>query len=385
MRIRSRNKRPHTGSRMSKAYGRNNPWTTSLVVEFDTEYCEDLVHPYPYVAEGPLYLRELLHKPSRVNGGLRCGLDPSQRAAAYCYKSYPVIGNNIHLPSSGVNWNRLEIAALSNVQDSAPIVDLPLGIAELKDFPRLLKSVAQQGKRLAASPEGFLTWQWALRPMLNDLVSAVRLQKAIAQRVKDHTRKHRTKRASGRLPTEVYLDDPGSLTFNQSIGGSKTCWGDYSVELSKAECWFTARIEPLIELDELLAQSVSYRHSYGFGRDGVNAAYNLMPWSWLIDYFSTLGSLIELRHNQMPYEVKSVCLMARSEILRKVTVMGFANGTTEMLDKSTKGSLRVVEKRRKVVYNPIGRLVVDPILSQQQLLNLAALGAVFGKHAARLR
>lgn len=367
------------GGVFRRRYNPSHPWETTSVLVGERDACHDHLHPYPYVGEDGFYQFHLTHNPCRVNASW--GTYPNW---VYEYNDAPVANDRNNFFTSW-NYQRLENAALAHIYDTQPIVDLPLSIAELKDIPRLMKDVAAKGVRLAGSPEGYLNFQWALRPMLGDMLSMISLQKQIAQRIKSHRRKFRTERASGRGPMVTYVSAVGNDPVPMALPGGFSVNLSYSSpQLIRGESWYSARITPEVELPELLAEAADYRHATGRGRSGLTVAYNLLPWSWLIDYFTSLGDVLELRENRVPYKVHSMCLMSETEYRLPYKVIPGGSQVIKAAD-CTPGWTTIVEKRRRLVLYPEGKLYIEPLLSGQQLTNLAALAAVLSKRASQLR
>lgn len=339
----------------------------------DTEYsgadeCWDTLHPYPFVAEGDFLSinRSKVVKPARIT--YECW----QNSRKYSGIQVPVVPSGLG-PELTIDFATLLQDALSRIQQTSPVVNIPQLVLELKDFPHTLKSLA--GKASAASKvgSGYLAWQWAIAPLVQDILSMLSLQRQIADRMQRHRKKYRTERARGKLPNR-WVVTPGqpSSTRPFAYGHTTTL---YASAFSKGRCWYTARLEPQIELSDLLAQQADVSFQKGLSGDPRQALvtlYELTPWSWLIDYFSNLGDLLNASANLVPYSVKSVCLMVDVTWGSKTSLPNSGFGTTTKWIKSD-GVEGQREKHRKVYANPMTELVLTPLLSLRQATNLAAL------------
>lgn len=285
----------------------------------------------------------------------------------------------------GLNWDSAESHAVHAVQDTAPLVNLPLSIAEMKDIPVAMRRNADNLRKQVASADGYLTYQWAIRPMMSDMLALLSLQRDIAARMRRHRKKFTTKRASGKFPGIYYLISSGSASFQHEMAWGCYLTFDQDVEITKNEGWFSARLEPQVALNKLLEETTDVRFQLGLaqtGARGLNTAYQLMPWSWLADYFSNLGDAIEYGTNTMPYKVTSVCLMAEAEITWNVRPRWPTWGYYYTYSRSD-GKQVEVSKRRKVVTNPSGKWVIEPLLSGTQVANLAALAVSMNSNHGR--
>jgi hypothetical protein len=113
---------------------------------------------------------------------------------------------------------------------------------------------------------------------------------------------------------------------------------------------------------------------YGL-RPGVDTLYQLTPWSWLVDYFSNLGDVIENLNSLtsdglvIPYAY----MMAEKRIVEHTTLQ------IEVKRGSVWSPLTVGDRieyvyQRRIPASPFGFGISDGDLTPKQISILAALG-----------
>lgn len=325
--------------------------------------CWDVTHPHPYVDEADLTLYRVSSRAARVSFDRTW---PGERVRA---QNLPFLPSGSPPTVWEVGWDALETRAMLAIQDTSPLTSVPVSASEIAEIPGLAKSVLGQ---IAGS---YLAYQWAIGPMIQDLAQLANLQQGIAARMARHRKKQRTKRYSGRGRGVFSMTWPGSLSYNQSVCNGATMVSIYQeAHLENNRGWFTARLEPKADIPSLLAEQYNPDfHSGLYGNaQGLRVLYELIPWSFLIDYFTTLGNVIEYHSNKMPYDVTSVCLMSSCDVVR--TCWPGWNYHLHNLKRSG-GKTRVTRKRRVVILNPGVKIAFEPLISLGQAANLAALFA----------
>lgn len=333
------------------------------------EKCIDTVHPGPpFVAEDNLFVRRYSGQPARINGSRISGPDV---CVFHNVPFVPFTNNDTtdmwSFPLTG--WKN---EALASIQDSAPEVDIPLNVAELKDLPRTVRSLFSR-RRLSPGRANdlYLTTQFGVLPLVGVVSDLLNLQKSIANRVAQHRAKYRKRRARGTLSKSAIFFWSSTSTG----GGNFYDWAG-NVNLSSSttishRAWWTARLTPVQPLSETLANVVD--NPLGIGEASPETLWNLIPWSFLIDYFADVSDVLRVTGNAMPYHVDSLCLMCT---------------TTQTLESNpiwkswfnaswnpTPGRETFTEKWRWKYSNPTAQLALTPFLSGTQLANIASLAA----------
>lgn len=232
----------------------------------------------------------------------------------------------------------------------------------------------------------YLNLQFGVLPVVNDAIDAhqtIRNSKKILQQLR---------RDSGRQIRRRYDFETPDTQFAETVVSNTPCaWTNgrnpeiyvaslgtrYIRTITYSKTWFsgaftyhipTGILGRLYELDRL----------YGV-MPGYDTAYNLMPFSWLVDYFSNLGDIVEnlqslwLDGLVMPYGYVMCTQYSRTEETWKGNVMIDGASTPITLSDSYEA---VTMQRRQA--SPYGFELTDDLTSRQ-LSILAALGISLGK------
>lgn len=272
-------------------------------------------------------------------------------------------------PSSLVSWSELKTQALANANPNVPIVDIPLFLFELKDLPSMIR---QAGKLLARkgtardAPGYYLGYQFGWAPLVRDLWNLTGIGKAIDERLK-------------------YIDRLGSggshiqrrLRVNTATPVVSTHYGDGyygTAELtsnSKTTAWYSMwcaadqTYRPDNPRWEAIRSTLGLRLSY-------STLWNMLPWSWMVDWFTTIGQHLNATRTGIPFRPTKLCIMQKTEFTHVLKMQPSVESISMVCESPPEG----IAKRRKVYANPTSipkfRL---PMLSATQLGVLGALWA----------
>lgn len=303
------------------------------------------------------------------------------------YKNYDCHGNRFvdgHINLGWPNVAQIESSVRARSNPNRPVVSIPTFIAEAKDFinpirlagqvalkKKKLSKVLRRKGRIKESADAYLSYKFAIEPTIRDLASLVGAQQAISQRMDELDRLA----SNGGLRRRV--------TVFQGTGSSD---GDIAIEsglgivfhnriqtITTAKSWGTIRWKPVgpaaykndKEKAELAARLVLGMNAESL----VATAWELFPWSFMIDWFSNVGDLITAANNTVPVEASSVnCMqhrMTSSSWTRSDTQQDFSGGSA-LFTRET--------KRRDVSFGS-GLTLSLPLLSGGQLSILGALSA----------
>lgn len=351
------------------------------------DQCNDEVStslPYP---DHPLDLSKIKVRPGRFNGTYLYPASPPfsgnqyqitmsdhyvQRIGDYRSAGVP------NLPS--INWTLLMTSAIANVNPNRPALDLPLFLFELKDFPRMLRDlgrVLQKKVRPSDVPGGHLAYSFGWAPLLRDLRSLLDLESSLRRHLNNLRSVRNGKRIRRSLGT---LDKSRVRTTTKSpitSNGSYTLWVDCLYDL-KQESWFTAHIvtPDAAAIDALLAddRSGQIRHLLGLRPSQIGAAtlWDMIPWSWLIDYFANVGSFLEARRGSIPFRLERLNIMTH----QKITEYSEVNPSSSSIYRKLSYVSHKFEKEykgRRFYIAPTARLTFKAGLTNGQKSILASL------------
>lgn len=242
------------------------------------------------------------------------------------YRDYPGAYFDLYTPShaSGLGLPSESSALTTAIALSNPNrakIDLPIAVAELRDVPGLVMDYGsfmmkrlkkKKYRTMTDSARQNLAWQFGLAPMIKDIQSMLDFYTLVQKRYEEIEQlyesgglRRRVTLVSNMVKSEharVSIDSNLSDVINRSRS-----------RRTVVNRWATMRWKPKIDLPKpkyshLMSQA--YKSALGMQFDAVTA-WELMPWSWLIDWFSTTGAFIQNTRNIVRCELVSACLMTQ--------------------------------------------------------------------------
>lgn len=214
----------------------------------------------------------------------------------------------------------------ARLNPSRPAVDLGVSAAELIGAPvklvgtlgSVLKSRGRKPLRGINLPTtwndpgtDYLRLQFGLMPIIRDAQKLLQLTNEIDKKIEKIRRlkEHGYLRSSSKKFPKVYTSTI-SENFRDGVGG---LWNVTSVRTTKRWCtlYYTAITDNLPETDaetRRMANSILY----GTKLDG-STLWNVMPWSWMIDWFSNFGEYIESQRNTIGAKLSKSIVMETTE------------------------------------------------------------------------
>ena len=252
---------------------------------------DSISHPWPYVTGGPWTLERTHSQPGRVTGTL----DPFSSGYRAVYDRWSVqapVANGsdaVLVGSTTIN----DVLAQSN--PSRPSFDLPYYFSELRELPELLYK--QKSSVLKSAANANLTSEFGWELWAQDMRAMLDFQGAVDRRVRHLANMfHR-----GGLRVERELRK-GSYRANPVVaGGSSPANKVTTVKYGGAREWCSVSWIPETDpalgyppLDEI--RRLAFKAAIG-DRIDLALLWNILPWSWLIDWFGHLGSFLSAKSN----------------------------------------------------------------------------------------
>lgn len=248
--------------------------------------------------------------------------DPSQRWTTE--RSEPVQLYGFH-ERDGLTDQQFITKAFADTNPSAAKVDLAVFIAELRDLPGLFKNIGSSMSKYGANE--YLKYQYGWRPLIKDLRKLFDVLDHFDKRLNTVLRLHQygsVKRRYEELPLYSYsgpmmawLPTPG-LPVTEEI--SIPCSGQFTQKRWAVLKWKADLPESFFAVSADIKTSVR-RALFGGTIDGATL-WQLMPWSWLIDWSTNLGDYIDSQRNIVGAVPASSCLM------KETSVYGQASGSS---------------------------------------------------------
>lgn len=342
-------------------------------------YCDD--HIGNWDAVNPLSLRKYLKVSPVLNGTLY----GSQGQVTRKFTSYPVAYHSNAIPDPRTIYAKPSTAQLSDyaweilakTNPSSPHVNALAFVGEMKDLPSLVRDWGRDILHKVA--KGYISWRWAVKPMINDVLKLCDFVGAANKRF-DELRALRDKKVMRRrvmLKSATYATVPRFVTI-QSEGAllSSLRTDRYTQKVWGTAHWRVKSDSDIVDMNDEDLLRFTRRTMLGINTYGaLEAAWELTPWSWFIDWFSNVGTMVSATNNAVGCSWRRLALMNTVT----TTVLFSQQGTSNPEWVSIDGDFiwEFVRKERypvaPVIPVPLPHL---PILTNGKLSILAALSAL---------
>lgn len=305
----------------------------------------------------------------RVTGGICNG-----RGHWNSYSNYPLAHNLSlsHIPISGRPSNSVLAAELlAGTNPSRPSVDIPVFLGEISDIPKLLRL---EGRSVAGLVSGInLNIQFGWGPLISDVRKMLSFQDAVDKRVRDlkklqngtYTRKR-----------SLFEDSRTQTTSSFVLFSDRDIWRARRVRTTTLNVWGYAKwslTEKLPETDAELRR-LADRAVHGLYVNPA-AAWELIPWSWLIDWFSNVGDILHAKRNLIPAQPTVVRICEHRQTTDNFTLTSKPSGAyADNIKRTLETKSRTAASASLQAYLPF--------LTGRQISILGSIG-VLRRHRAR--
>lgn len=171
-----------------------------------------------------------------------------------------------------------------------------VAIAELREAPQLLYRAGRSMLRNGANY--FLNYQFGWSPLVNDALDCLDVADSYSRRLNELQSLHRKGGLRRRidLRTQIAQSTQTNVAFESEQGN--LILGTIK-NTSVRRNWGVARWRPTVNglpADPGDMQRLMRRTLYGLHVD-ASTTWNLVPWSWLIDWFGTFGDYLAANRN----------------------------------------------------------------------------------------
>lgn len=228
----------------------------------------------------------------------------------YCMPNWLTVPGS---PSDGAAATKI----LAETNPSRPVVSLPNFINELRELPALIKDAG--GPLIRKLADANIRYNFGIAPLASDLYSMINFQSEVDKRQKElqalrdgGLRRKReifsgvaTDSVNRRSMQSVVLpfDYRGEFTVREKVWASVSWKPDSNFPKSNHELMMAAR-----------------KAVFGFTLDPA-VAWEAIPWSWLVDYFSNVGDFLIAKRNIIGATPGNVLVMRQRELEAKWTVV----------------------------------------------------------------
>jgi hypothetical protein len=393
-----------------------------------THLCVDETHPGPpYNSGGPLLVKKkqiLIHRFHRLS---------AYRSVLAFYSGImgvrPYIPGVEPAPLSLVGWGA---KGWARTQPLHPIYSLGVSLAELRDLPRMLaqtkaglaslfrhfaglkppaRTVGELLKKVREGSQNtgdaYLYGAFGLVPMIKDAMFLLEMQRKLDRKV-DWLRRHNRRyvRRKVELDSQSYSENiarsqapssslwPG-LASQLYVAGMTTSVSMPVLKTYKRRIWYSAKYRyyiPELATDPRKKPPRRLILSLLGLTPDPGTIYQSMPWSWLLDWFTSVGSALSNVWSRLAFHVtaKYAYVMCSEHFTYEspgwctVNTGTYSGGVWSGAPRSMLGSSKtkyVLLQREEA--NPFGFGITFSSLSGYQWSILAALGLSRGsKHSA---
>lgn len=231
-----------------------------------------------------------------------------------------------HVPVSIPPYSALAAQLLASTSPNAPSIDLPVYLYELRDmkeifqFCQSLKRQMRKGlvnEALGKLAAADLTWEFGLRPLLKDIRTLMNFDAAIAKKLDELNnlkrsglrRKRHLFRGQGEQQIPKFVAESGTSYLIYYTGIANT-----NVQVSGFVKWFPTGNFRQISDEKMrgLASSLAL----GLNVD-IATLWQAMPWSWLADWCTNIGDLLEAYRHGVPVTHTTPQIMVLTETERR--------------------------------------------------------------------
>lgn len=276
-----------------------------------------------------------------------------------------------------------DILAKSN--PSSAVVSLPTFLAELKDIPSMIRDLGTnilKKNALKTAASSHLTWQWFIKPLVSDFKKMLNFAKAVDDRVAlfRHLQKKgfTSQRTSGGStsvtypPVGVYVHSEGATVYClRTTTYTSKVWGSAKWKVSSRTILPTSSLEMRKYAERICAGITRY--------EVLKTAWELLPWSWLADWFLGLGKVLAAQQDTVGLDYSNLCMM-RTSTARNEYVVVKGPQTSDWVTLSGSHFEESTYKQRWLVA-PILPVAVStlPFLSERCWSILGSIAALKGK------
>lgn len=218
---------------------------------------------------------------------------------------------------AGTNPGRSDINPFMDITDLVTLPKLIQETGHILSNPRSLLS-----PRHAANAHLAYSFGWV--PLMNDVRDLARLQADIARRTREiknfYDKGGSTRRKKLASDQHVQRD---TVTMLNSTAGLVKCQFDRT---TKAEKWGSVRWKPT-SIPAWANNSDAIQHemrklAFGFTtRNAIAAAWDLVPWSFVLDWFANVSDFIRVNDNHVPCTYFNCCIMRSQRTSTTVTAV----------------------------------------------------------------
>ena len=323
---------------------------------------DSVSHPYPYTTGGPWTLTRT-HNDEGLLTGVLNPYTSGYRAEYTRWLGVAAVSNGLDATLVG-STTANDVLARSN--PSRASVDLPYFFLELRELPELVMHIGKNN--LKNSARANLTSEFGWETLVSDLKKLLDFQGAVNRRVSylSNAFARGGIRVTGELRKGSYRSDPVKVNLSSPLKDMTT------VKYAGAREWCSVSWIPSEDISNGIPtlNEIRSRAFYSVIGNRVSAhlVWNLLPWTWLLDWFAHVGSFLQAKQNTVGFVPGSSYVMRH-----------YIRGTDHQLNTvpTFKGTVEqpvyIRESKTRIPYDASQLSASMPILTGEQIGILASL------------
>nr|QDH87137.1 MAG: hypothetical protein H4Bulk462300e1158_000003 [Leviviridae sp.] len=262
--------------------------------------------------------------------------------------------------------------AVSRTTPNHPKVDMVQNVLEFRDIPRILHFAGQT--LITKLSENYLRYQYGIVPLVRDVKRTLDFQDLVMRRVKDLEKL----RSPKGLRKSVTLDNLSASVVNNNVflHSDGIQWVETLTTICQKIVRGHVRYSPLADYSHLNQREMydlATKAFYGL-EVSFSSLWEAMPWSWMIDWFTNVGDILEQSRNVISLSCTSCSLMYHTR--REVVFHNYDNGA-----HFCKGGRVVRERKQRIPASPTDLSAHMPFLTAYQVGIAASLLVMGQKYA----
>lgn len=350
------------------------------------KYCDD--HIGNWEVCNPLSITEWTKVSPCLNGTLK----NTQGAVLRKFTSYPLAYWTNAIPDPRTKFSQPSTADLNNyaweilakTNVSQAYVNVLQQVGELKDLPDLVRGWGNS--LLESAAKGVISWRWCLKPMAGDVTKLLNFVGACNKRFEELRRLRDGKviRKRVMLGSDQKADTPSRVLLHSegaSVYGTRT--NVYTRKVWGTANWKVGADSDIPDMDDRELLAKTRRLMLGLNTHGaLEAAWELVPWSWLVDWFSNCGTMLAATNNSVGCTWHRLSLMQTSTTEVRFEVLPTDYPSWVTVDGTW--DWKCVRKERYPVFPVVPfPLPSLPVLSLGKVSILASLAVLMGNKPKR--
>jgi hypothetical protein len=246
---------------------------------------------------------------------------------------------------------------------------LPVFLFELGDLPKLVRLA---GRGLAKLAGGNLSVQFGWLPLIKDLGTLLDFASHYDKKSKEIAKLV----SKGGLRRNVTLATRSATMASASVE-IQSGWSVIQQRSYSGKLWGSVRWKPSLSPTSNYYRdpALAFRAALGLGIE-IATVWEALPWSWLIDYFTSIGDYLAAHRNVVPATATHICIMRMDVTSVIYPATNWSWGTDGGWNSYSSGSSTRITKTRTIGGTPT--LTANlPFLDGRRLSILASLFVLY--------